>query len=242
MRKKNLKGINIYCFYTIGIILFLNINSCAYNDFQKVSNTGYEFISGHLQENYDGICLKYGKVYETKQKKLREIVSEYEYKEDLTDKIGNNIMFFAIMANDISHVKKFVNKGASLKVQDGTLFHHAAHYASNDVLDFLLSKGLNQDETNQYGATPLMVAAFENRIEAVKWFIAHGANINAKAKNEETALSYAVVCRNKELIHEIIRSGAELTNKAVEVGRKRGIDLNKEASIALRPATDSIKK
>ena len=53
------------------------------------------------------------------------------------------------------------------------------------------------------GKTALMSAAMYNAVDAAKLLIASGANINAKDKNDKTALTYAVE-RGSEDVADIL--------------------------------------
>jgi len=225
------------CRLIIACIVFCwSAHAGAHDNFSRVWEAGLALIRVHVEDR-DGFCLSYGQNYQAKQKDLRSQLSEYEYKEDVVDPIGNNVMSYAVISDDIVLVKAFAEKGASLtKVHDGTLFHLAAAYASPPILDFLLSKGLTPDEKDGHGGTPLMVAAGDNRIDAVKWFIAHGANVNARTNDGGTALLYSTCCKDKKLIRYLIQSGAELTDKAIKACRTIGIDLEKESNLAQQPA------
>jgi len=226
------------CRLTIAcVVICWSVCVGAHDNFSRVWEAGHALIGVNVKDS-NGFCLSYyGQNYQAKQKDLRSQLSEYEYKEDVVDPIGNNVMFFAVISDDIVLVKAFAEKGASLtKVHDTTLFHMAAAYASLPILDFLLSKGLSPDEKNGYGGTPLMVAASSNRLDVVKWLIAHGANVNARTRDGGTALFYSLACKDKELIRYLIRSGAELADREIKAGQNIGIDLEKEAKMAQQPA------
>jgi len=226
----------MYQLIIIRVVFCWSVYAGAHDDFSRVSEAGHALIGVHFRDA-DGFCLSYGENYQAKQKDLGSQLSKYEYKDDVVDLGGNNVMFFAVISDDIVLVKAFAEKGASLtKVHDTTLFHMAAACASPPILDFLLSKGLSPDEKNAYGGTLLMVAASSNRLDVVKWFIAHGANVNVRTNDGGTVLLYSLMCKDKELIRYLIRSGVELTDREIKAGRKIGIDLEKESSMLQRPA------
>jgi ankyrin repeat protein len=55
----------------------------------------------------------------------------------------------------------------------------------------LLAKGADVNARDNTGGTPLILAAFEGRTNAVQILLAHGADVNAKDNKGETALMAA---------------------------------------------------
>ena len=72
-----------------------------------------------------------------------------------------------------------VSKGAdpSLKDNDGwSLLHCAARGGSVEIIEKLLSLGLDLDSRNSNGSTPLSVATAEGKAKAVKFLHSRGAH------------------------------------------------------------------
>ena len=90
---------------------------------------------------------------------------------------------------------------------------------SGDVaaMDGLLRKGLEVDCTDEYGITPLMIAARTGQLGAVQRLIAAGARIDA-CSLFGTPLMLAALYRHHQIMHELIEHGAHVgvTN---ELGR-----------------------
>jgi hypothetical protein len=177
-------------------------------------------------------CPLYGAAFELKRNNLRKMLSMYDYQEDYLDALGNNVMVYAVTSDDLGLAQEFAAKGASLtKLHDGTLFHVAATFASVPVLEFLLSKGINPEGRAESGATPFMTAVADDRIPVAKWFVAHGANINAETNSGASALIYSLVCKDKEMIRYLLKNGAIVNEKAVKLGLRMGIDLEREIAV-----------
>lgn len=64
----------------------------------------------------------------------------------------------------------------------------ATQDVGDDIIELLLAHGANSEETNEYGETPLMRAAFWGNNRAVSSLIKHRANIEAKNNSGFTPL------------------------------------------------------
>lgn len=101
-----------------------------------------------------------------------------------------------------------VEKGADINVKknDGsgaffdclaTLINYGYEYTEGykEVIEFLLSKGANVDDTplsgDLKGFTPLIFAVRDNKLEIAKLLVEHGANVNAINIYDQTPLSVA---------------------------------------------------
>jgi len=62
---------------------------------------------------------------------------------------------------------------------------------NTDKLEDLLAKGEIVETKDKLGITPLFHAATSHNVKVSQFLIAHGANINAKDNDGQTALHYA---------------------------------------------------
>jgi hypothetical protein len=74
----------------------------------------------------------------------------------------------------------------------------ASHFGSSAIVQVLLDRGADATvkSTIPRGFTPLMAAAFLDRIEALKVLIEHGCDLNVKNAADETALDLAIMKGN----------------------------------------------
>lgn len=78
-------------------------------------------------------------------------------------------------------------------------FFNAAYYCHCDIMEFLLSKGVNINRTIA-GRTALTQAILSGKIQSVKFLIDHGADIHARDRDNKTTLMIAVEKGNLEMV------------------------------------------
>ncbi|MHB1455654.1 MAG: ankyrin repeat domain-containing protein [Armatimonadota bacterium] len=92
-----------------------------------------------------------------------------------------------------------------------TLLHHVAARGDEDIIGFLINKGLDVNDRNASGSTALHFAALE-RYEAVGLLIDAGADVNAINSTGTTPLHY-LVAENDGGLDEallLLRAGADV--------------------------------
>ena len=78
----------------------------------------------------------------------------------------------------------------------------------------LIQAGADVNAKNEYGWTPLMIAAIENTPEVLKVLIEAGADVNAKNKDGVTALMPAARNNsNPEVLKVLLEAGADAKAK-----------------------------
>ncbi len=142
-----------------------------------------------------------------------------------SDATGLTPMDYAVIADDVSSIKRLISIGYPLTTKDGTLLHRAALNGSKQALSFLLANGVSSKTTNEYGATPLMVAAAEGRLDIARVLIEAGSPVKARNKDGGTALHYAIGCRNTAMIDTLLGAGAEVDSIAQLLAGKHNVTL-----------------
>ena len=96
----------------------------------------------------------------------------------------------------------------------------ASSNRNTSVMTTLLKAGADPNLAPRTGGTPLMVAARMGNVEAVKLLLSHGANVDVKEGAEgQTALMWAVVKQQTEVVRTLIESGADLHARTATVRR-----------------------
>ncbi len=77
-------------------------------------------------------------------------------------------------------------------------------------IERLIGKGADVDAATLEGATPLIFAIENNRLDAVNALLKHNPELNLATANDETPLLMAVKMRNFEIAESLIRAGADI--------------------------------
>jgi len=126
-------------------------------------------------------------------------------------KNGQDVLFQAI--SNTGHWNEIVQVlvEAGVEVNEKTPIFKITHKVKNgkfkpgvkETLELLLSKGADINyPTSTSGSTHLMFAAKMAWLEPVEFYLAHGADVNAKNRKGETALSHAKTKRKGEQPYE----------------------------------------
>lgn len=84
------------------------------------------------------------------------------------------------------------------------------------LMELFYLRGADLHRTNRFGETALMLAAWKNRKEALRWLLDHGARPNRGEANgrEWTALHYAAFAGHVPLVEELLSSGADINARS----------------------------
>lgn len=85
-----------------------------------------------------------------------------------------------------------------------TAFHYVVVESRIDLAELLLKAGSNINSATLFGATPLISAVQLGNIDMVRWLVDHGASLDPKTVNEDTALSYAAAAKHREIFDFLI--------------------------------------
>lgn len=117
----------------------------------------------------------------------------------------------AVRTGNKAKVQKFLDeneRNANAKGRNGTILGIAAFYNHTEIVQAILDKKPEIDQTHPTGLNPLQIAAFFGNTDTVKLLIDHNADTQKKTSEGETALSLAEKqCKNLTLntaYHNII--------------------------------------
>jgi beta-lactamase regulating signal transducer with metallopeptidase domain len=148
---------------------------------------------------------------------------------------GDQVLLFAVAANSVPEVQRLLAAGASRRGDGHTLpdslMHVAARYSDVPMLEFLSKAGFAVDGLASAGIaagseTPLMAAISAHRLDNARWFIQQGVDVNVANQYGNTALIMAMaVCRDRQLVAELIGAGARPNARAVRIAGNLGFDV-----------------
>jgi len=126
-------------------------------------------------------------------------------------------------AKTLDILQILIKKGADIQAVDDhgiSVFDNAvlgvvSRQSTMESLMFLVNQGLDVNKSTQKGETEgytaLMTAARSNHIELAKYLISKEANVNAKAKKGDSALSIATEEKHEEMVALLKKHGATTT-------------------------------
>ncbi len=125
------------------------------------------------------------------------------------DPAGNTLLHVAARNGNVRLLeillKGKANPNARNRVGDSPLML-AAYNGKQPAIDFLLTAGA---ELNHTGWTPLHYAVFAEQAEMVAYLLQKGANVDARAPNEQTALMLAAKNGNLAIVKLLLNAKAD---------------------------------
>jgi len=144
---------------------------------------------------------------------LEELVDRgVKYSENKVTGENAILMASSNRENTVEYFKYLENLGLSpaVKTNEGVSALHriAASNINLDVYNYFLSKGLNVNDTDSNGNTPLINAAGRNSLEMVTFLAEKTKDINHVNKEGQSALTMAVMRNNAEVVDYLLSKGA----------------------------------
>jgi uncharacterized protein len=96
--------------------------------------------------------------------------------------------------------------------------HRYARMNQIDELRAAIMAGMNLNEKDEFGATPLQYAIAENNVDVISLLLEHDADITAQDADGKTALHYAIEHKLPRVAEELIKKNP----KAVAIADKFG--------------------
>lgn len=126
----------------------------------------------------------------------------------LTERSWLDPLILATFADDVAMLERMEANGHPLQERAGGLLQDAVHGGSRQVLHYLLAHGAAPDATNESGASALIVAAANDRLDMARVLLQAGASPDLATGRGATALRYAVGCRNQPMVDLLLAAGA----------------------------------
>ena len=131
---------------------------------------------------------------------------------------GQNAFFMAALIKDDSHAleifKYLKSKGVNPGIKDHlkqTCLYYTCREGKNQCSKYLVEEcGLNANEIDIYGQTPIYYCVRDNKLETVKLMIELGTNINIEDVYGQTCLFYAIRENHFEIVELLIQKGANV--------------------------------
>ena len=118
-----------------------------------------------------------------------------------------------VAKGDFEAARKLIEQGADIEAKDpgtgASVLHYAVMRGNPDILNYLLSKGVDVNSRTKNGTTPLHTAVLYNRYEVAEILLNKGAEVDAKSSSGATPLAIATAARNRSLADLLRARGAK---------------------------------
>ncbi|XP_067901050.1 ankyrin repeat and SOCS box protein 3 isoform X4 [Heterodontus francisci] len=90
-----------------------------------------------------------------------------------------------------------------------SVVHQAAYQEHLEILMLLLEKGADKEARDDYGITPLFLAAQYGKLESLRVLLQHGCDVNCQAFDKATPLFIAAQEGHTECVELLLSNGAD---------------------------------
>ncbi len=121
----------------------------------------------------------------------------------------------AVLLNDVELARVRLEEGANPNTGAfsyfGTMLQIAATLGYLEIVNLLLEKGADPEETDDIGNTPLVEASENGHTPIVTCLLDHGAKIDAEDWFGQTPLAWAVMRKQRDVVALLLARGAKRT-------------------------------
>ncbi|NWH57008.1 ASB3 protein, partial [Geococcyx californianus] len=199
-------------------------------------------------KTFDGMCALHLSARHGSLESLRVLLEAGADPNQVTTE-ETTALFLAIENGHADIVKFLIQHGANVKGPHSwsgwNSLHEASFQGNTEIMKILLEKGASKECEDNFGITPLFVAAQYGKLESLRLLVSHGAEVNCQAKDKATPLLIAAQEGHTECVELLLSKGADPNlycnsdnwqlpiHAAAQMGHKRILEL-------LIPVTDRI--
>ncbi|XP_064507066.1 ankyrin repeat and SOCS box protein 3 isoform X1 [Pseudopipra pipra] len=122
-------------------------------------------------------------------------------------------LFLAVENKHTEVIKFLLQHGANIEGphcwSGWNSLHQASFQGSTEIMEILLEKGASKNCRDDFGITPLFVAAQYGQLESLRLLVSHGADLNCQAKDRATPLLIAAQEGHLGCVELLLAAGAD---------------------------------
>lgn len=152
--------------------------------------------------------------YLKQEEKKSRAIDKFDFKSSFEQALKNNDLYsmkYIFMVKKISFNHKLD--------ENNSFLHHAAENGSLSFVEYLVDNGLDPNERNQAGITPIHLAA-KNSLEILRYLIAKGGDVNAKTKTQKKTIHFAAESGQLDILKYLIKELKMDPNEATNDGQQ----------------------
>ncbi|MDX2225550.1 MAG: ankyrin repeat domain-containing protein [Verrucomicrobiae bacterium] len=119
----------------------------------------------------------------------------------------------AVEKGNTAEVKRLMGSGITKELFPVALLR-AGSYGHREIIDLLLSEGVDVNTADMMGQTPLFMASAQGREDLILYLLEKGAAPNGKTSAGETALHRVVMSGNVRTVSALLKAGADIHAKS----------------------------
>ncbi|NXQ81286.1 ASB3 protein, partial [Nyctibius grandis] len=199
-------------------------------------------------KTFDGMCALHLSARRGSLESVRVLLEAGTDPNEATTE-ATTALFLAVENGHADIVKFLLQHGANVEGPHSwsgwNSLHQAAFQGFTEIMKILLEKGASKECKDDFGITPLFVAAQYGKLESLRLLVSHGADVNCQAKDGATPLLIAAQEGHVECVELLLSNGANPNlycnedkwqlpiHAAAEMGHKKILEL-------LIPVTDRL--
>lgn len=191
---------------------FLHQLACSNDSIEAVKLVVKKGIDIELKNNDGETALDYA--IHTQNKEVIQYLLEQGAIGDASAVLNELELFNAVERGDIAYLKEYLEKGGNIERKnksDETLLHIALNNNHDEMVIFLVLEGANVNAYAHSIYLPIISAASVGRLDQVKLFLAHGADVNDWGDNS-TVLTSSCYYGQYEVVEFLLDNGADIND------------------------------
>lgn len=152
---------------------------------------------------------------------VRDLLTRNDSIVNIEDQYGHTPLVLALSKKHDSIAICLVEHGADVNQTTRCGANPLLSTESIDMAEYLLQHEANLDYMDEDEDTLLHLAVKNGKKYLIEWLIKKGLSVNQENKSKQTALFWAVQITDVHIVNSLIKNGARITDKILELAAKQ---------------------